>query len=279
MVAQSGSAPRVRGTPAEARSRPGLRRFSPACAGNAAPRRTCSRRLTVQPRVCGERRSCRFRKPRCSGSAPRVRGTRFARAFVLISSRFSPACAGNAMNFFQLAFELAVQPRVCGERVLIAVPAQRVAGSAPRVRGTRANSRAICSSIRFSPACAGNAMPKHACKPIMAVQPRVCGERRSKCSVECFVAGSAPRVRGTRDGTRAILLSQRFSPACAGNATLPTSLGKRLAVQPRVCGERSAASTCTFGVDGSAPRVRGTPWAFTHCPMISRFSPACAGNA
>ena len=50
-----GSAPRVRGTANRRHEYAGVGRFSPACAGNGSTYTIIAFRLTVQPRVCGER--------------------------------------------------------------------------------------------------------------------------------------------------------------------------------------------------------------------------------
>ena len=50
------------------------------------------------------------------------------------------------------------------------------------------------------------------------------------------------------------------------------------AVQPRVCGERSASVLAVCDENGSAPRVRGTVQIDAVIGLVDRFSPACAGN-
>ncbi len=113
--------------------------------------------------------------------------------------------------------------------------------------------------IRFSPACAGNAVVEIAETAHEAVQPRVCGER--------------PPVAVTN------LRVLRFSPACAGNASSQSRKASSKAVQPRVCGERDGIPRWRTEENGSAPRVRGTQWRSLIFTSVMRFSPACAGNA
>ena len=50
--------------------------------------------------------------------------------------RFSPACAGNGQVRATRVRAVAVQPRVCGERVSVPAGTFGWDGSAPRVRGT-----------------------------------------------------------------------------------------------------------------------------------------------
>ena len=67
-----GSAPRVRGTGRQARRRAGLRRFSPACAGNSYSTLDARGYSSVQPRVCGEQLYSSCGMISIAGSAPRA---------------------------------------------------------------------------------------------------------------------------------------------------------------------------------------------------------------
>ena len=255
-------------------------RFIPACAGNAPSRMWTWCDGTVHPRVCGERGSrCRCKAP-VSGSSPRVRGTRCVRAARRVKARFIPACAGNASWYRTSGRSNTVHPRVCGERPWRESAPVIQRGSSPRVRGTRCatshppRSRAGSSPrvrerrdrvgsaavySRFIPACAGTpARPKDR-RCSTPVHPRVCGERSE----------SAAHAS----------LSSRFIPACAGNASSSISSSSKAAVHPRVCGERISSSSIGAVVDGSSPRVRGTPADHRRGDGHRRFIPACAGNA
>ncbi len=214
-----------------------------------------------------------------AGSAPRVRGTPDRPGAVLSDERFSPACAGNASSKSRRQLKPPVQPRVCGERSVCRSEPATVSGSAPRVRGTLDNARPIVPDRRFSPACAGNAHAARLRRSHRAVQPRVCGERSPGCVLPSSCAGSAPRVRGTRLRRRPGQVLERFSPACAGNASASCSLAPGQPVQPRVCGERARTAAGGYTCLGSAPRVRGTQNTTRNYSQKSRFSPACAGNA
>ena len=73
-------------------------------------------------------------------------------------------------------------------------------------------------TIRFIPACAGNAVSNHAVRNELAVHPRMRGERCVRHACTCPTYGSSPHARGTPppDDVRAV--DNRFIPACAGNA-------------------------------------------------------------
>ena len=269
----------MRGTQAVKSSRKQKYRFSPACAGNAHAHSCSCGTDTVQPRVCGERPGLRLILRPLSGSAPRVRGTRFSKRVLAEFCRFSPACAGNAPAQIVTPKPPAVQPRVCGERRASVFQVGRQNGSAPRVRGTRQETAISPVSARFSPACAGNADSSGPQQIPRPVQPRVCGERGQSVCTQGNLHGSAPRVRGTRQQLLPRQPQWRFSPACAGNAQPHADAADTGTVQPRVCGERF--QTCLhIGLRvGSAPRVRGTLAAKGFAQQLVRFSPACAGNA
>jgi len=111
---------------------------------------------------------------------------------------------------------------------------------------------------RFSPAWAGNGATPRSDRLKWSVQPRVGGERHGVSVLDPPSDGSAPRGRGT-DAIKGFKpVSQRFSPAWAGNGTLATSTCTPSTVQPRVGGERRLMFKERQGDRGSAPRGRGT---------------------
>ncbi len=213
-------------------------RFIPACAGNAADRRTRRCSGPVHPRVCGERQSGARRIRNAIGSSPRVRGTRAGVAGGRHHYRFIPACAGNANRANHDQARSSVHPRVCGEREALVVQAAGPVGSSPRVRGTPMRIAWVVSRFRFIPACAGNAN---------AVRRGL----RTAC-------GSSPRVRGTHFCSRSMPVNSRFIPACAGNAHRRGLGPRHISVHPRVCGERRRSMNACALRHGSSPRVRGT---------------------
>ncbi len=278
-VSSFGSSPRVRGT----RKRKGYpvadQRFIPACAGNASIRPTRYGRTPVHPRVCGERATGRHSTKQPTGSSPRVRGTLEKAKTPEVKSRFIPACAGNA-NAGPIIFVLySVHPRVCGERYWILWRPAYSLGSSPRVRGTQCHAQSYSVTHRFIPACAGNAPEIVPVLSILAVHPRVCGERAWVHDEVMIDAGSSPRVRGTRACYVFLSWFPRFIPACAGNALARRSRIHSSTVHPRVCGERPCTVCATVTRSGSSPRVRGTQFYSSLHQRGERFIPACAGNA
>ena len=137
-----GSSPHARGTRADYRRCRSGRRFIPACAGNASPARSGGPRGPVHPRMRGERRAERGRTGSLGGSSPHARGTHDFRSGSLVSTRFIPACAGNACPSAWTRRGRPVHPRMRGERDCVRNWCAPVAGSSPHARGTPNNIRA-----------------------------------------------------------------------------------------------------------------------------------------
>ena len=161
-LAAFGSSPRVRGTLVRDAEFFQRRRFIPAGAGNAPPRSKRCRFHSVHPRGCGERSGNAAASSLLSGSSPRVRGTRSARAGKTPPTRFIPAGAGNALPYPCSSAITPVHPRGCGERRVISDNTAFAPGSSPRVRGTHGDVAIFRLRQRFIPAGAGNALlPLH----------------------------------------------------------------------------------------------------------------------
>ena len=216
---QVGSSPRVRGTRRHRRLAAAQPRFIPACAGNSSGLRRKNKKLGgSSPRVRGTRHFSlpadgvqRF-IPACAGnsthsnamaaflcgSSPRVRGTPGLEGALRALPRFIPACAGNSAPCATSPRRTAVHPRVCGELGDVWEMPLSELGSSPRVRGTRAQRLVLVVDCRFIPACAGNSSDRRHPAQRQPVHPRVCGELANNAVVDARVAGSSPRVRGTR---------------------------------------------------------------------------------
>ncbi len=70
----------------------------------------------------------------------------------------------------------------------------------------------------------------------------------------------------------------RFIPAYAGNTFARVALSGSSPVHPRVCGEHQTNTTRRSPVNGSSPRMRGTPTINALAIPLARFIPAYAGN-
>ena len=255
-----GSSPRVRGTRSRRPRRSREIRFIPACAGNSPSGLPVAvRRLGSSPRVRGTRANRLRGLRRVGGSSPRVRGTRPRRRGRHATCRFIPACAGNSPSSAPSRAGWPVHPRVCGELEISVTLAGDTHGSSPRVRGTHRDRHRRRHRRRFIPACAGNSKAGGKAASTRPVHPRVCGELSGAGQWNAALAGSSPRVRGTRRRGRVGRPRGRFIPACAGNSPVA-------AVRPTLN-------------SGSSPRVRGTQRLDVRSARRARFIPACAGNS
>ena len=152
------------------------------------------------------------------------------------------------------------------------------AGSAPRTRGTRGIPAPTMTSVRISPADAGNTGRRGSATYSRADQPRGRGEHKNGATPSSLATGSAPRTRGTRGIGWPTSLRRRISPADAGNTEKVANHSRLRPDQPRGRGEHVPADHPDESPDGSAPRTRGTPKLAVAGGLDLRISPADAGN-
>ena len=255
----SGSSPHARGTPSTSAASRSSFRFIPAYAGNARRPADAIADHPVHPRMRGERLSVAVRLNSSSGSSPHARGTLDGMGQAGFLIRFIPACAGNAISGSSSAFSCF--------------------GSSPHARGTHGHAARGDGRDRFIPACAGNAQPRTARATVLAVHPRMRGERNSLKVANGFSSGSSPHARGTRNPRHSRRLDYRFIPACAGNAWWRMTTAVWPSVHPRMRGERLPDPGRHGPGRGSSPHARGTLAKFALKYPERRFIPACAGNA
>ena len=217
-----GSSPHARGTPSPDAYRSWQTRFIPACAGNAIFVMTKFLFLSVHPRMRGERFRWLMIPCKCSGSSPHARGTQFHQSSDGSHIRFIPACAGNAEQLAHVPGRRPVHPRMRGERLASAPRASRSSGSSPHARGTPSTCYGKDGFPRFIPACAGNASGAFDDVQILAVHPRMRGERCGHVTLLECEFGSSPHARGTHGANGVCGSGGRFIPACAGNALAST---------------------------------------------------------
>ena len=171
-----GSSPRLRGTLPIPKPPKRSGRFIPASAGNTLWMRLPASRPTVHPRVCGEHSTPGGSARPCTGSSPRLRGTRFIEPVNDHRPRFIPASAGNTPCTSGSGNIVTVHPRVCGEHVQSVKFPSSSNGSSPRLRGTPEYRLTDMDNDRFIPASAGNTPSSSFRDRAAPVHPRVCGE-------------------------------------------------------------------------------------------------------
>ena len=151
-------------------------------------------------------------------------------------------------------------------------------GSSPRARGTPGRGRSARPDRRFIPARAGNTATCFTTTCRTSVHPRARGEHYRRVCLRKGRAGSSPRARGTRRGSRRVRRRHRFIPARAGNTGAWRWPGRRRAVHPRARGEHMRARSSHSRTAGSSPRARGTRAPSSGGGNRWRFIPARAGN-
>ena len=197
LAGKLGSSPHARGTLGGLLGVATAHRFIPACAGNARLSADRRARRSVHPRMRGERATRAGTTGAARGSSPHARGTRRIRPGASVPARFIPACAGNARSASCRRLISSVHPRMRGERRRLRMKSWATAGSSPHARGTPIHCPAGHFSIRFIPACAGNAETGSHVTPNETVHPRMRGERDFQAAVIIILIGSSPHARGT----------------------------------------------------------------------------------
>ncbi len=133
-----GSSPRARGT--RELDQPGRLggRFIPARAGNTSRTAVSVSCKSVHPRARGEHCGAATYQAAPGGSSPRARGTRHRDLAATRTNRFIPARAGNTRRRPGPKRPGSVHPRARGEHPSSSWNRDRISGSSPRARGTRA---------------------------------------------------------------------------------------------------------------------------------------------
>ena len=214
-----GSPPRVRGTRPGLRRRRGQQGLTPAGAGNTGRVRSIS--------------------PVAVGSPPRVRGTLPGERHAVAQSGLIPAGAGNTVRTICCRRCGWAHPRGCGEHIKSPDVTSLTPGSPPRVRGTPLGVGQHSGDVGLTPAGAGNTPHTAGSEPPVRAHPRGCGEHEH---------GRPRPVHG-----------RGLTPAGAGNTRTPSSDGSMIQAHPRGCGEHGRVVLHLEMVEGSPPRVRGTP--------------------
>ena len=213
----TGSSPHARGTRNLNRSRIGLLRFIPACAGNTPATDAVIAPLPVHPRMRGEHMGEISWPTVLAGSSPHARGTPGVSAGNHPAARFIPACAGNTAPHLRQVMGVPVHPRMRGEHYNV-TPGLRIGGgSSPHARGTQEELFKAYYNARFIPACAGNTSVQKHHSPPNPVHPRMRGEHVIIRASTIQGSGSSPHARGTLCVGSPAVACWRFIPACAGN--------------------------------------------------------------
>ena len=138
----------------------------------------------------------------------------------VISSRFTPAHAGNTGTSKNMAIINQVHPRSRGEYNFSHSNKQSNQGSPPLTRGIRGIENYVIAYTRFTPAHAGNTISHPIFIGSPKVHPRSRGEYEYIESLSKSLPGSPPLTRGILCFINLCNITKRFTPAHAGNTNL-----------------------------------------------------------
>ena len=187
-----------------------------------------------------------------------MRGTQVWILCAEVYAGIIPAYAGNTMEVVPGRFACWDHHRVCGEHFGSRRVACVVAGSSPRMRGTRVFRVVSWSLVGIIPAYAGNTVWMKLVPDFRRDHPRVCGEHMPQWSRFTVWPGSSPRMRGTHLIDLQLDDRAGIIPAYAGNTLASSPLTGLFWDHPRVCGEHNTGAALTYLLAGSSPRMRGT---------------------
>ena len=112
----------------------------------------------------------------------------------------------------------------------------------------------------------------------LMIQPRVCGDYLPPSMIEYVTCDTTPRMRGLRLICPSRVPATRYNPAYAGTTPQPRPRERHRAIQPRVCGDYTAARHFSFDVFDTTPRMRGLPRPHDPTGRAGRYNPAYAGT-
>ena len=253
-------------------------RFIPTHVGNTRRSPFSSPAHTVHPHACGEHAGATGEAAAVPGSSPRMWGTLDCLYYFLFCYRFIPTHVGNTPRRAGCGFRTSVHPHACGEHVTWLRSSTSPLGSSPRMWGTLVSASVHAVRIRFIPTHVGNTAARSPGSLETSVHPHACGEHPGHPPDPVLVAGSSPRMWGTRPGCTASRGSRRFIPTHVGNTSRGGRCPRLRTVHPHACGEHGITVRCLRVRTGSSPRMWGTrcPWVLGF--VSHRFIPTHVGN-
>ena len=147
-----------------------------------------------------------------------MRGTVHFIYILWVNCRITPADAGNRLYTYTLGKLYKDHPRGCGEQFSTVASYVLRVGSPPRMRGTVSLLDSLLSSVRITPADAGNSPQEQRGPSWEQDHPRGCGEQSPSRRALGPASGSPPRMRGTDAFGLFKVGSHRITPADAGNS-------------------------------------------------------------
>ncbi len=195
---ETGSSPRMWGTPSPSFTLLPRGRFIPTHVGNTCSTARKEPFMAVHPHACGEHKYCNDISPRYDGSSPRMWGTQAYRLIPTVIPRFIPTHVGNTKGGREDVPPGPVHPHACGEHYKFESLPEGYDGSSPRMWGTRLPIRQAPGHRRFIPTHVGNTLTLITAAMTATVHPHACGEHKIATGQLDLERGSSPRMWGTR---------------------------------------------------------------------------------
>ena len=193
--------------------------------------------------------------------------------------RITPAYAGKSHRGSRGGLLQKDHPRVCGEKFEPGLHSWCVKGSPPRMRGKASFFGISQPGVRITPAYAGKSYTGKTPNVTFKDHPRVCGEKSTASSKRLRGMGSPPRMRGKEFPATDGRPLRGITPAYAGKSVCGDILRTIGEDHPRVCGEKSTASSKRLRGMGSPPRMRGKEFPATDGRPLRGITPAYAGKS
>ena len=131
---------------------------------------------------------------------------------------------------------------------------------------------------RITPAYAGNTKTRFLSMQKNRDHPRLRGEHLARCSHVSSTLGSPPPTRGTQVVVIPCSFRPGITPAYAGNTVVSVLRPLQDREHPRLRGEHLQLFDCSYLYSGSPPPTRGTRFVSSVFYLLSRITPAYAGN-
>ena len=151
--------------------------------------------------------------------------------------------------------------------------------SPPRMRGKGLCKDFHLCDVGITPACAGKSEKQVPFLPPYQDHPRVCGEKSQPAVRRSCAKGSPPRVRGKGHSEPGGAGGGGITPAYAGKSMGALIADAAERDHPRMCGEKTSASSLFNTAAGSPPRVRGKELRVETCFSHDGITPAYAGKS
>ena len=174
-------------------------------------------------------------------------------------SRITPAYAGKRCKPEKRQDCRQDHPRLCGEKVPMAIKLYLLVGITPAYAGKSSR----CATWLVS----------------MKDHPRLCGEKNADEPYSQCTAGSPPPMRGKAHLYSCNAAVCRITPAYAGKRCCWHRLPKEHWDHPRLCGEKCRLYAMQTAGTGSPPPMRGKVLMAVELDFLVGITPAYAGKS